>query len=83
MMQLGVTVAIWILGLVFAAGGAWKLLQESRRHTNGLGMKFNRAEKERQDQYTRLALALMAIAATAEEKRIVGVLLSLGEEGKK
>jgi hypothetical protein len=78
MMQLAITIAIWILGLVFAAGGAWKLLQESQRHVNGLGIKFNRSEKEREYQYNQISLAIMALAQTPEQKAAVVLALRGG-----
>jgi hypothetical protein len=67
-----------ILGLVFAAGGAWFLLKETQRHVNGLGAKVNSIERERHERQYQVAVALALLASTEEQKKIVAQCL-LGE----
>jgi len=61
---------VFLLTLVFAAGGAWFALKESVRHVNGLGAKLNSVERDRQEREERFQLALMSLA-TEEQKAIV------------
>lgn len=65
-----VNVAIYLVGLIFAAGGAWVALKEAQRHVNGLGAKVNGMEKERNDRHTRICMAIVA-AAPEEKKQLV------------
>lgn len=73
--QLWLLVAVNAAGWIFAAGGAWFLLQQVRRDVNGLGAKVNRLEREAERKFTVLALLLVAAAAEEDKGRLVDRLL--------
>ena len=59
-----VELAIFVITLIFAAGGAWFLLKQTRRHVNGVGAKVNR-----------LVMALMLIVPEEQKKDIAQLIL--------
>lgn len=57
--------AIYFVGLIFAAGGAWFRFSRLAKDVNGVGRKVNAMEKD--DRYARIQMAIVAIAP--EEKK--------------
>lgn len=60
---------IFLVTLIFTAGGAWFRFNRLTRDVNGIGRKVNVLEKD--DRYARASMALLAIAATEEQKKLV------------
>jgi hypothetical protein len=76
----GVAAVIWIAGLIFAAGGGWLRLKDAERDINAVGSKLRVSESQRNDRHTRICIALLSIAATAEQKNAVLACLGQPEE---
>ncbi len=51
-----------ILSLVFGAGGAYFLIQQSRKDVNGLGSKVNREAMKAARRHHNVSLSLMLLA---------------------
>jgi hypothetical protein len=66
------TVALWSIPVIFAAGGAWKTLKDLK----GVSGKVNRESEKREKQYT--ALMIVVLQALPEEKRAeyAGILMA-------
>jgi hypothetical protein len=79
MLQVGLTVGLYLAGLVFAAGGAWVALKESQRHVNGLGAKLAKLEEQRNERHNRVCMALVALSGTEVDRRAV-ISCLLGEK---
>jgi len=81
-------VGIWLLGVVFGAGGAWVKMKRIQTDQKGMGAKINRNQAEADQKTTRLerldnerysALCLAILTAVPEEKRSqVAGLLKIG-----
>jgi len=68
------SLAIWIIGAIFGAGGAWFSLKQFRRDLNGIGSKATRLERLDNERFNAVCLALLA--SCPEEKRgtVAGIL---------
>lgn len=67
--EVNTQIAIFVVTLIFTAGGAWFRFNRLSKDVNGIGRKVNVLEKD--DRYARASMALLAIAATEEQKKLV------------
>jgi hypothetical protein len=59
---------IYVLGLVFAAGGFYASAARLKKDVNGVGARVKAMETKSNDRHNRLCVALMSLAKTPEEK---------------
>jgi hypothetical protein len=64
-----VNVAVFLVGLIFAAGGASFRTARLAKDVNGIGRKVNALEKD--DRYARLSMAIFAIASEEQKKLVI------------
>lgn len=57
------TVALWCIPVIFAAGGAWKTLKDLK----GVSIRTTKEKEKRDAQY--VALLIVVLQALPEEKR--------------
>lgn len=73
-MNLG-SVIFPLISIVFGAGGAYFLIQQSRKDVNGLGAKVNRDAKQSAIRHQNTTLALMLLADTDDKKQQIAEML--------
>ena len=61
MSPLSYQLLIWIIGVVFGAGGAWAMLRQVRKDLNGIGGRQRRFENN-------LKLALMVVLDSRHDR---------------
>jgi len=66
--QLPTQAVIWIVGVIFGAGGAWGAIQRTRKDLNGVGGRQRRFEKN-------VVLALMINAEKREDRMLLAQFL--------
>jgi hypothetical protein len=76
----GAAVVIYLAGLIFAAGGGWLRLKDAERDINAVGSKLRISDSQRNDRHTRICIALLSMAVTAEQKNAVLACLGQPEE---
>jgi len=59
---------IWIVGIIFAAGGGWMMLRQVRKDLNGVGARQRKLEKN-------LILVLMVNTANREDRMLLAQFL--------
>ena len=68
MSPIPVQAVIWIVGVIFAAGGGWMMLRQARKDVNGIGARQRKFEKN-------LVLVLMVNAANREDRMFLAQFL--------
>lgn len=68
------SVALWLIPVIFAAGGAWKTLKDLK----GVSGKVNRESDKRDKQYT--VLMIVVLQALPEDKRIEFAALMMAQK---
>lgn len=70
-----IQLVISVGGLVFLAGGGWRLLQQLRRDVNGIGAKANEEKKAADKRRYNLTIALMVVIEEQTDREKLAKLL--------
>jgi hypothetical protein len=71
------SVAVWVIGAIFGAGGALVSLRQTRFDLKGISQKINRLERLENERYSAICLAILA-AVPDEKRAVVAGLLKIG-----
>lgn len=71
-----VSVLIWLIGLIFGAGGMYFSLKQMRRDVNGLGRKVNETTGQNAKFHVRLCIALVLLSPKEEQWNVAKFLTS-------
>lgn len=74
MLSAGITIAIYLVGLVFAAGVAHARAERLKKDVNGVGARVKTIEKDSSDRHARMCMALMAIAPEEKKQLVIDCL---------
>lgn len=69
-----------IISVAFGAGGAYVLIQQSRKDVNGLGRKMNREISRSARRFQNVTVALMLLADDHQRDRVADLLRESGED---
>ena len=69
-----ITIALYVIGVVFAAGVAHDRAARLKKDVNGVGARVRVIESEGGDRHRRVCMALLAIATDDQKKLLVQLL---------
>jgi hypothetical protein len=71
---IAVTVVIWLLPMIFAAGGIYFSFSRLKKDVDGVGRKVNTTESKREGERRKLLTAFMLISTDEQREQIARIL---------